>query len=121
MITQKRLDDKDLEGLPGVGPATKNQLYKIGIKRISDLILFLPSFLIDKTHLTDIISVTSGDQCLFVGAITNVIKTKGFKPNLILSVDIGGSTIQIRFIHNIIIYSGLKAGMKIRFTVIIRF
>ena len=62
MITQKRLDDKDLEGLPGVGPATKNQLYKIGIRRISDLILFLPSFLIDKTQLTDIISVTSGDQ-----------------------------------------------------------
>ena len=57
MITQKRLDDKDLEGLPGVGPATKNQLYKIGIRRISDLILFLPSFLIDKTQLTDIISV----------------------------------------------------------------
>ena len=121
MITQKRLDDKDLEGLPGVGPATKNQLYKIGIRRISDLILFLPSFLIDKTQLTDIISVTSGDQCLFVGAITNVIKTKGFKPNLILSVDIGGSTIQIRFIHKIIIYSGLKVGMKIRFTGIIRF
>ena len=121
MITQKRLDDKDLEGLPGVGPATKNQLYKIGIRRISDLILFLPSFLIDKTQLTDIISVTSGDQCLFVGAITNIIKTKGFKPNLILNVDIGGSTIQIRFIHKIIIYSGLKVGMDIRFTGIIRF
>ena len=73
------------------------------------------------TAETDIISVTSGDQCLFVGAITNIIKTKGFKPNLILNVDIGGSTIQIRFIHKIIIYSGLKVGMDIRFTGIIRF
>ena len=54
MTTIKRLDDKNLEGLPGVGPATKSQLNKIGINRISDLILFLPAFLIDKTKLTDI-------------------------------------------------------------------
>ena len=36
MVITKRLDDRDLEGLPGIGPATKTQLNKIGINRISD-------------------------------------------------------------------------------------
>ena len=83
MVIQKRLEDKDLEGLPGIGPATKTQLHKIGIKRISDLILFLPSFLIDKTKLSDIHSLSSGDHGLFIGVIKKVIKTKGFKPRLL--------------------------------------
>ena len=48
-----KLDDNYLESLPGLGPAFKKKLFSIGIKRISDLILFLPAFLIDKTKLTD--------------------------------------------------------------------
>ena len=80
MAITKRLDDRDLEGLPGIGPATKTQLNKIGINRISDLILFLPTFLIDKTKLSDISSVSNGDSCLFIGKI--IKKSSGYATQL---------------------------------------
>ena len=44
MVASTNLDDANLESLPSVGPATKIRLNSIGINRISDLILFLPSF-----------------------------------------------------------------------------
>ena len=120
MAITKRLDDRDLEGLPGIGPATKIQLNKIGINRISDLILFLPTFLIDKTKLSDVSPVSNGDNCLFIGIITKVFQTRNYKPNLILTVDVGGANIQIRFLHKIIIYSGLKTNMKVRISGVVR-
>ena len=120
MAITKRLDDRDLEGLPGIGPATRVQLSKIGINRISDLILFLPTFLINKTKLSDTNNIENGESCLFIGVITKVFQTKSYKPNLILTVDLGDLNIQIRFLHKIIIYSGLKVDMKVRLSGIVR-
>ena len=114
------LEDNDLEGLPSVGPSTKSRLNAIGIRRISDLILFLPSFLIDKTKLTNLADIENSSSCLFIGEIVRVFKTKGFKPNLIVNVNVEKTNIQIRFLHKIIIYSNLKAGQKIRFSGVIR-
>ena len=113
------LEDNDLEGLPSVGPSTKSRLNAIGIRRISDLILFLPSFLIDKTKLTNLADIENSSSCLFIGEIVRVFKTKGFKPNLIVNVNVEKTNIQIRFLHKIIIYSNLKAGQKIRFSGVI--
>ena len=120
MTIKNTLDDNSLEDLPSVGPSTKLKLHSIGIKRISDLILFLPSFLIDKTKLTNISDIENSSSCLFIGDIQKAFKTKGSKPNLILSVDVEGTSIQIRFIHKIMIYSNLKPGLKIRFSGIAR-
>ena len=61
MITKYSLDDKYLEGLPSVGPSTKLKLNSIGIRRISDVILFLPSFLIDKTIASPIGQIFTGN------------------------------------------------------------
>ena len=110
------LDDNNLEGLPSVGPATKTKLNSIGVKRISDLILFLPSFLIDKTSLTKISTIEHASSCLFIGVIEKVYKSKGAKQNLILSIRVEHICIQIRFLHKIMIYSNLKPGLKIRFS-----
>ena len=119
MHNKKRLDDKDLESFPGLGPKSKLKLCQIGISRISDLILFLPSFLIDKTKMTDISNVENASKCIFIGKIIKIFKTKGFRPHLMLLVNVGDETIQIRFIHKIIMYSNLKVDMKIRFSGII--
>lgn len=114
------LDDKNLEGLPSVGPSTKSKLNSIGIRKISDLILFLPSFLIDKTKLSSISEIENSSSYLFIGTITKVFKTKGPRPNLILNVDVEGTSVQIRFLHKLVIYSHLKSGLSIRFFGIIR-
>ena len=120
MMIKKSLDDHNLENLPSVGPSTRLKLHSIGITRISDLILFLPAFLIDKTRLTNISEIENSSSCLFIGDIQKIFKTKGSKPNLIISVDVEGISVQIRFIHKIIIYSNLKPGLKIRFSGIVR-
>jgi len=106
----------DLEILNGVGPKTKESLLNLGIRNTLDTLLFLPSFLIDKTQLSNILEIKNGEKALFIGVITTIFKTKSKKPSLILKVDIGDSTIQIRFLNKIIIYSYLKKGDKIRFS-----
>jgi len=116
MPASKKLEDKELESIPGIGPAIKSQLHKIGIYRITDLLLFLPSFLIDKTKVTKISEATNSSKCIFIGVIEKIFITKGFKPSLIVATHVEDKKIQIRFIHKIIMYSNLKAGMKIRIT-----
>ncbi len=120
MVTKSNLEDNNLEGLPSVGPATKSKLNSIGIKRVSDLILFLPSFLIDKTSLTKVSDIEHSSSCLFIGIIEKVFKSKGTRQNLILSIKVEHIYIQIRFLHKIMIYSNLKPGLKIRFSGIAR-
>ena len=97
----------DLEILNGVGPKTKESLLNLGIRNTLDTLLFLPSFLIDKTQLSNILEIKNGEKALFIGVITTIFKTKSKNPSLILKVDIGDSTIQIRFLNKIIIYSYL--------------
>ena len=106
----------DLEILEGVGPKTKESLLNLGIKNILDALLYLPSFLIDKTQLSKVSEVENGEKALFIGVIKTIFKTKSSKPSLILKVDIGDCLIQIRFLNKIIIYSYLKKGNKIRFS-----
>ena len=116
MSVSKKLEDKELESIPGIGPAIKSQLHKIGIHRITDLLLFLPSFLIDKTKVTKISEAINSSKCIFIGVIDKIFVTKGFKPNLIMTTYIEEKKVQIRFIHKIIMYANLKVGMKIRIT-----
>ena len=116
MSTIHLSEKDDVKYLDGVGPKTLKALISLGIKKISDLILFLPSFLINKTMLSNLDDVKSGESVLFIGVIKKVFRTKGYRPNLIAQVDIGGSIIQIRFIHKIIIFSHLNTGDRIRFS-----
>ena len=121
MPKQLQLEDNSLETLPGVGGVTKLKLHNIGIKRITDLILYLPHQLIDKTYISDIENIKHGDKCLLIGIIDKIFFTRGFKKSLILSVSIQSETLQIRFIHKTIIYRHLKVGDRIRIFGIINF
>ena len=114
MPKQLQLEDNSLETLPGVGKVTKTKLQNIGINRITDLLLHLPNYLIDKTNISKITDIKNGDKCLFIGIISNIFYTRGFHKNLILSVSVQSIDIQIRFIHKIIVYKHLKIGDKVR-------
>lgn len=114
MPKQLQLEDNSLETLPGVGKVTKTKLQNIGINRITDLLLHLPNYLIDKTNISKITDIKNGDKCLFIGIINNIFYTRGFHKNLILSVSVQSIDIQIRFIHKIIVYKHLKIGDKVR-------
>ena len=114
MPKQLQLEDNSLETLPGVGKVTKTKLQNIGINRITDLLLHLPNYLIDKTNISKITDIKNGDKCLFIGIINNIFYTRGFHKNLILSVSVQSIDIQIKFIHKIIVYKHLKIGDKVR-------
>ena len=75
MPKQTQLEDNSLETLPGVGKATKIKLQNIGIKRITDLLLYLPNQLIDKTNISNVHEVKNGDKCLCIGVIDKIYYT----------------------------------------------
>ena len=110
----QKFNNLDLETIPGIGPKTKVALKNIGIKNIQNLLFFLPSFLIDKTQLSNINNVVNGQKVLFIGIIKQIFKTKGARQSLIVKIDVGGGQIQIRFLHKIMIYSYLHSGEKVR-------
>ena len=116
MSKQIILEDKILESLPGVGNATRSKLNSLGIFRITDLLLFLPHQLIDKSIVSEMDSIQSGDNCLFIGVIEKIVITRGFKKNLILTVNIKNKRIRVRFMHKIIIYKYLKVKDRVRFS-----
>ena len=111
-----KLKDNDLTTLPGIGNATELKFKSLGIERISDLILFLPSNLVDKTFVNDPNKIKDKQQSIFIGKITKVFLTKSSKKSLIIKLDVDGSEIQLRFIHKVFIYSNLKLHMNIRVT-----
>ena len=111
-----KLKDNDLTTLPGVGVATKGKLEELGIKTITDIILFLPSHLLDKTSTSNPNNVTDKQKCIFIGVIKNIIITKGPKRSMIVKVNVDGIDLQIRFLHKIFMFSNLKIGLKIRIT-----
>ena len=116
MIKSLKLEDRNLESIPGVGPSTKSKLNSLGIKRITDLILFLPIQLIDKTKVTDIKQIINGQKCLFIGEIVKVFYTKGSRKSLILIVAVQEKEVRIRFIHKTVMYKNLSINSTVRFS-----
>ncbi len=114
MPKQTQLEDNSLETLPGVGKVTKTKLHNLGINRITDLLLYLPNQLVDKTNISNINKIKNGEKCLFIGVIDRIFYTKGFQKNLILSILTQSKNIQVKFIHKTIIFRHLKVGDKVR-------
>ncbi len=114
MPKQKHLEDNSLETLPGVGKATKIKLQNIGINRITDLLLYLPTQLIDKTNISNIDNITNNQKCLFIGVIDKIFYTRGFKKNLIFTILVQQKHLQVKFIHKTIIYKNIKVGDRVR-------
>ena len=111
-----KLKDNDLTTLPGVGAATKVKLEEIGISTITDIILFLPTYLIDKSTTHDPKNVRDKQRCIFIGIIKSIFITKKYKQSMILKLKVDDTDIQIRFIHKIFMFSNLKSGLRIRVT-----
>lgn len=100
--------------IQGIGPKIQSQLSSIGINTLFELLLNIPTELIDKSSIARIEDMKQGDKVVVIGTITDSIRTKSLKPNYILTVDTGAGTFTVRFIHKIIIFMNLQVGIKIR-------
>ena len=113
---QKYSDEisQSIGSLKGVGEKTKSLLSEIGISSLFDLLSYPPIDLIDKTEIDNIDDVNNGDSVVISGEIIKAIKTRGYKPNYILTIQSVSGIFYIRFIHKIIVFMNLQKGMSIR-------
>tara|TARA_Y100000389_G_scaffold202850_1_gene249475 strand:- start:19209 stop:21257 length:2049 start_codon:yes stop_codon:yes gene_type:complete len=105
---------QSISSLRGVGEKTKLLLGEIGIISLFDLLSTTPIDFIDKSEIQTINEIKSGDNIVITGEIIKAIRTKGYRPNYILTVRAKAGIFTIRFIHKIIIFMSLKEGIKIR-------
>ena len=112
----KKPDDLSISvgSLNGVGPKTLSLLRHIGINSIFDLLSNVPKELCDKSEALSLESINHGDRVVVSGEIIKAIRTKGFKPNYIITIRGKIGTFTVRFIHKIIIFMNLQPGINVR-------
>ena len=112
----KKPDDLSISvgSLNGVGPKTLSLLRHIGINSIFDLLSNVPKELCDKSEALSLKSINHGDRVVVSGEIIKAIRTKGSKPNYIITIRGKIGTFTVRFIHKIIIFMNLQPGINVR-------
>ncbi len=98
-FNQDRLLQSSVEVLTGVGPKIKENLFKIGIISIEDLLFHLPVRYQDKTRITPIISLQHGDEALIEGTIKLANIVYRGRRSFILKLEDKTGIITIRFFN----------------------
>ncbi len=91
---------RPIAALPGVGPALVTTLAKLGLTSVQDLWFHLPLRYEDKTRITPIRDLRSGDTAQVEGRIEAVEKGFRYKPQLRVAIsDDSRQTLLLRFFH----------------------
>ena len=89
-----------VEGLPGVGPALRDKLARLGIARLQDLWFHLPRSYEDRTRITPIAELQPGQRVLVEGRIGAVERGFRFRPVLrVVISDDSQASLTLRFFH----------------------
>ena len=100
----KKPDDLSMSvgSLNGVGPKTLTLLEQININSLFDLLSNIPKEFCDKSETLSLEDIKNGDRTVISGEIVNATRTKGLKPNYIITVKGRIGYFKVRFIHKII-------------------
>ena len=86
--------------LPGVGPALADLLRKLGVERVQDLWFHLPLRYEDRTRVTAIADLRTGQHAQVVGTVEAVERGFRHRPQLKVAIsDASRQTLQLRFFH----------------------
>ncbi len=85
--------------LKGVGPRTLENLVRINIHTIQDLLFHLPTRYEDRTRITPIANLRPGDRVLIQGTILSTKTTYGRRASLVTQLQDATGSIQLRFFH----------------------
>jgi len=92
--------DSPITALPGVGPATAARLAALGIARVEDLLLHLPSRYQDRRQLSALASLRVGQEAAILGEIREIRPQRGRRPQwCVVLGDEHGGLLQLRFFH----------------------
>jgi ATP-dependent DNA helicase RecG len=87
-------------GLPGVGPALRALLHRLGLERVQDLWFHLPLRYEDRTRVTAIADLRVGQSAQVVGTVEVVERGFRYRPQLkVAIIDDSRQTLQLRFFH----------------------
>jgi len=91
---------RSADSLPGVGPALRESLAKLGLLTLQDLWFHLPLRYEDKTRISAIRDLRVGDIAQVEGRIEAIEKGFRFRPQLRIAVaDASSATLLLRFFH----------------------
>ncbi|WP_027966371.1 ATP-dependent DNA helicase RecG [Halomonas halocynthiae] len=85
--------------LKGVGEALAIKLERLGIAQISDLLFHLPLRYQDRTRITPIASLRSGDEAVVEGKIAAAEVVQGRRRSLLIRLSDTSSVISLRFFY----------------------
>ncbi len=101
--------------LKGVGPSMVTKLEKIGLVTLQDLLFHLPLRYEDRTRVTTIRDLLPGTFTNIIGEITNNQIVNGKRRMMVVSLNDGTGTINLRFFHfSASQKNHLAIGMSIR-------
>jgi ATP-dependent DNA helicase RecG len=92
--------DAPVTSLPGVGPALAKTLEKLGLQTVQDLWFHLPLRYEDRTHVTAIADLRSGDTAQVEGRVEAIERGFRYRPQLRVAIgDDSQQTLLLRFFH----------------------
>ena len=93
------LDKTSVIQLKGVGSKLAENLQRMQIETVQDLLLHLPIRYQDRTRLYSIASIQAGDHVLIEGLIEQVQVTFARRANLVVTLADDTGKITLRFFH----------------------
>ena len=96
---RESLDRQQLVRLRGAGPRVAERLGGLGINSVQDLLFHLPVRYQDRTRITPIGSLRSGDEALVQGELKASRVLTGRRRSLLLSVQDASGILGVRLFH----------------------
>ncbi|NMP33161.1 ATP-dependent DNA helicase RecG [Thalassotalea sp. M1531] len=88
-----------IASLKGVGPAMADKFAKLGLNSVQDLLFHLPLRYEDRTRITAVRDLMPGIYTNIIGEITNNQVVLGRKRMLVITLNDGSGSIDLRFFH----------------------
>ncbi|MDH3643647.1 MAG: DEAD/DEAH box helicase, partial [Gammaproteobacteria bacterium] len=107
--------DQGVEALKGVGPSLADKLARLGVFRIGDLLLHLPSRYQDRSRVLALREVSPQQECLVQGQVLESRLAYGRRRSWIVTIEDGSGFLGLRFFHfSKQQQAGLQPGMFVR-------
>jgi ATP-dependent DNA helicase RecG len=109
------LDTLPVTVLKGVGPRIAERLQRLNIRTLQDVLFHLPARYEDRTRVTPMGAVQSGQQVVVQGEVDLAEVRFGRRRSLLVRISDGSGALTLRFFHfNATQQAGFKRGTAIR-------
>lgn len=98
-INATTLEHLSCTSLKGVGPRLAERLAKCGLYTVQDLLFHLPFRYQDRTRITPLTAIKTGDHVVVEGTIESIEMTHGRRPSLLCYLEENSCYLTLRFFY----------------------